>query len=310
MQKRDLISITDLNATEILHILSIAQKYKKETKKQKYSNILHGKTLAMIFEKPSLRTRLSFEIAMTQLGGHAIFLGPQDIGLGKRESISDVAKVTSGMANIIMARTFAHKTVEELAQNSQVPVINGLSDIEHPCQTLADLLTILEIKKQLKGISVSFMGDGENNVPHSLALGCALLGINFICASPKDYQMNKTILQKALNIAKKTKAKISQTNNPKAAAKNADIIYTDTWISMGDEAEKEARIKIFSPYRVTKQIMGFAKKDAIFMHDLPAYRGNEVISEVIDGKQSVVFQQAENRLHAQKAMMLFLMGIE
>lgn len=310
MQKRDLISITDLNAKELLLVLSIAQKYKEKTNKHKYSAILQSRTLAMIFEKPSLRTRLSFEIGMTQLGGHAIYLGPSDIGLGKRESISDVASVTSRMADIIMARTFAHKTVKEFAENSLVPVINGLSDLEHPCQTLADILTIYEIKKQLKGLKIAFIGDGENNVPHSLALGCALLGINFVCAAPKKYQMNKIIMDKAINLAKNTQAKIVQTQDPEKAAKEADVIYTDTWISMGDESEKDARIKIFSPYRITTNIMRLANKYAIFMHDLPAYRGNEVTPEVIDGKQSVVFRQAENRLHAQKALMLFLLGLE
>lgn len=308
MKKRDFLSITDLNTEELMHVLSLSQKYKNKLKNKKPSNLLNNKTLAMIFEKPSLRTRLSFEIGMTQLGGHAIYLGPMDVGLGKRESVSDVAKVTSSMADIIMARTFSHSTVLELAKYSSAPVINGLSDLEHPCQTLADLLTILEVKKQFKGLHVTFIGDGENNVPHSLSLGCALLGINFTCASPKKYQMSQEILNKAQKIAKKTNAKIAQTDNPKIAAKNADVIYTDTWISMGDEAEKNARIKTFSPYRVNLFLMKLAKKDAIFMHDLPAYRGNEVTPEVIDGKQSVVFKQAENRLHAQKALMLFLLG--
>jgi len=307
--KHDFLSITDLSVKEILGVFTMALKLKKEFKgKGSNKEFFKGKTLAMIFEKPSLRTRISFEAGMTQLGGHAIYLGPADIGMGKRELISDIAKVISSMADIIMARVFSHRTVEELAANSIVPVINGLSDLEHPCQILADLLTILEVKGGFDGLTIGYVGDGENNVTHSLCLASAILGINFNCGSPKGYFMNKDVVAKAKIITKKTGVKILETILPQDAVKGADVVYTDTWISMGDEAEKEKRLKIFRPYQVNEKLMSFAKKDAIFMHDLPAYRGNEVSVEVIDGPQSVVFQQAENRLHAQKAILALTMG--
>ena len=305
MIKKDFLSITDLSAKEIWNVLDVAQKLKKELKKNGANKpIFKGKTLVMIFEKPSLRTRLSFEIGMTQLGGHAIYLAPADIGLGVRELISDVAKVTSSMGNMIMARTFKHSTVEELAKYSTVPVINGLSDLEHPCQIMADLLTILETKGKFKGLKIAYLGDSGNNVTHSLALAAGLLGINFVTASPKGYWMKPEIV----TMAKKGIGLISQTDNPESAVKNADVVYTDTWVSMGDEVEKEKRLKIFPSFQVTAKLMNLAKKDAIFMHDLPAYRGNEVEAGVIDGKQSVVFQQAENRLHAQKGLTAYLLN--
>ncbi len=309
-KKRDLLSITDLTSSEFMDILRTAKSVKNQLQTKKGNiPLLKQKTLAMIFEKPSLRTRLSFEIGMTQLGGHAVYLGPNDIGLGKRESIHDVARVTGSMADIIMARTFSHRTVEEIARFAPVPVINGLSDSEHPCQTLADFMTIWENKKKLNHMKLSFIGDGENNVPHSLCLAAALFGAHFICAAPKGYAMRTEIIAKARTIAQKTGAIIEETDNPNEAVKDADVVYTDTWVSMGDEAEKEKRLAIFSPFQVTKHLMKLAKKDAIFMHDMPAYRGNEVTSEVIDGPQSVIFQQAENRLHAQKGLILFLLKI-
>ena len=303
------LSITDLSAKEILSILSLSQKLKKELKEEDSNKeLLKGETLAMIFEKPSLRTRLSFEIGMTQLGGHAIYLAPADIGLNTREPAEDVAQVISSMADLIMARTFKHETIEKLAANSLVPVINALSDLEHPCQILADMLTILEVKRKLKGLSIAYVGDCENNVTHSLCLSCAILGINFSTASPHGYEIKKEILEKAKKLAGK-KSRITETSRPQEAVTNADVVITDTWISMGDEAEKEKRLRIFKPYQVNKKLMSLAKKDAIFMHCLPAYRGNEVTSEVIDGKQSVVFQEAENRLHAQKALILHLLHL-
>jgi len=309
--KHDFLSITDLSVKEILGVFTMALKLKKEFKgKGSNKEFFKGKTLAMIFEKPSLRTRISFEAEMTQLGGHAIYLGPADIGMGKRELISDIAKVISSMADIIMARVFSHRTVEELAANSIVPVINGLSDLEHPCQILADLLTILEVKGGFDGLTIGYVGDGENNVTHSLCLASAILGINFNCGSPKGYFMNKDVVAKAKIITKKTGVKILETISPQEAVRGTDVVYTDTWISMGDEAEKEQRIKAFKSYQVDEKLMSLAKEKAIFMHDLPAYRGNEVSAEVIDGSQSVVFQQAENRLHAQKALILFLKGIK
>lgn len=290
------LSITDLTAKEIWQVFALAKGQNKP--------LLKGKSLAMIFEKPSLRTRLSFEIAMKQLGGHAVYLSPSDIAMGERESVSDVAKVTSSMADMIMARVFAHKTVEELAKYSQVPVINGLSDLEHPCQVLTDLFTIWEIKKKIKGLKIAYVGDGENNVTHSLCLGATMLGAMFASGSPKGYWMSPAISA----IAKKY-GTVLETVDPKEAVKNADVVVTDTWVSMGD-ADKEERMKILKPYQVNKKLMSLAKKDAIFMHCLPAYRGSEVSADVIDGEQSVVFQEAENRLHIQKALILKLMSKE
>lgn len=298
------LSITDLTAQEIMNILFFSKQLKEKLIGSGESpQILKNKTMVMIFEKPSLRTRASFEIGMTQFGGHTIYLGVNDIGLGIRETIHDSSKVLSSMGNIIMARTFKHETIIELAKWSKVPVINGLSNLEHPCQILADLLTILEIKKSFKNLKIAFIGDGNNNVTHSLCLAAAILGINFSVSSPKGYFMKKEILKNAKKIAKNTGAKIIETETPKEAALNADVIYTDTWVSMGNEVEKEKRLKAFKSFQINKSIMSFAKKDAIFMHDMPAYRNIEVTSEVIDGEQSVIFQQAENRLHAQKGLL-------
>ncbi len=305
------LSITDLNAKEIWQVLLLAKKMKDLSVHPGggHSDSLVRKNVVMLFEKPSLRTKLSFDIAINQLGGHAIYFGPSEVGLGKREAVSDVAKVISSMADLIVVRVFSHKDLQDLAKNSKVPVINALSDLEHPCQTLADLLTIYEIKGRLEGLSVAYVGDGENNVPHSLALGCAILGINFRCASPKGFWMNPEIVEKAkwiLNQVQDDRTIIMETDDPKQAVENADVVYTDTWISMGDESEQEKRLKILKPYQVNHKLMSLAKKDAIFMHDMPAYRGNEVTREVIDGPQSVIFQQAENRLYAQKALLKLL----
>lgn len=306
---KDLLRISDLTAPQFLKILKTALTLKKELKtKDKNQPLLRNKTLAMIFEKPSLRTRVSFETGMTQLGGHAIYLAPADIQLGVRESIADAAGTLEKMVNGIMARVFKHETLLELAKSTKkVPIINGLSDLEHPCQILADMLTILEKKERLKGISLAFIGDGENNVTHSLALSCGLLGIDFRVASPKGYKMLPEIVEEAKKLAKKSKGGITESDDPKEAVENADVVYTDTWISMGDEKSKKQRLKIFKPYQVTKGLMALAKKNAIFMHDMPAYRGNEVESAVIDGPQSVIFDQAGNRLHAQKAVLAILM---
>lgn len=307
MSKKDFLSITDLSAEEIWQVFNVAKKLKYELKnKGKNKPVLQNKTLVMVFEKPSLRTRVSFETAMTQLGGHALYLAPADIGMGKRESVSDVAKVISSMADMIMARTFKHGTIVELAKNSKVPVINGLSDLEHPCQILADYMTIWEKKGKLEDLTICYVGDGENNVAHSLVLGAAILGMNFKCGAPKGYWMDEAVVKKAKELAEKTGVKIFEIENSKDAVKDADVVITDTWVSMGDEAGKEKRMKIFNPYQVNQKVMSLARKEAIFMHCLPAYRGNEVTNEVIDGEQSVVFQEAENRLHVQKALILFL----
>lgn len=305
---RHCLRITDFTTKELETILKISKKLKTELKtKGKNKPLLKDKTLAMIFEKPSLRTRISFEIGMTQLGGHALYLGPTDIQMGARESAHDIGVVTSSMADIIMARTFKHSTVEELAQGSSGPVINGLSDLEHPCQILADYLTIWEKMGKYKNLVISYFGDGNNNVTHSLLLMSALMGNEFRCASPKGYFMNPKVVAEAQAIAKKTKAKIVESNDPKAAAKGAQVLVTDTWVSMGLETEKAKRLKIFPPYQVTPAIMKLAAKKAIFMHCLPAYRGKEVAAEVIDGPQSVVFPEAENRLHSQKGLMVYLL---
>lgn len=308
MRPRHALSISDFSDKEILHILNSALKIKRNPKK--YSKVLTGATMVMIFEKPSLRTRVSFEAGMTQMGGHAIYLAPTDIGLGVREPISDASRVLARMSNIIMARTFKHSTIVELAKYSSVPVINGLSDLEHPCQILADLLTVLEKKKKLKGIKLAFIGDGENNVTHSLALASAILGMNFRVASPKNYEMLKEVSERAKKFFKKSKGKIFETRDPYKAAEGADVVYTDTWVSMGDEKEKAERLKVFKSYQITTKVMKKAKRNAIFMHDMPVYRGNEVVGKVIDGPQSVIIDQAENRLHAQKSLVCFLLGIK
>ncbi len=294
---RHFISISDLSATEIKEVFALAEKIKRNPKK--YANSFKNLTLAMIFEKPSLRTRVSFEAGMTQMGGHAIYLGPNDIQMGVRETPGDIARNLERMMNIIMARVFEHQKLIDLSLNTKVPVINGLSDMEHPCQAMADMLTILE-KKKIKGLKIAFVGDCENNVTHSLATLCDKLGIEFRCSSPKGYEMNKTI-------ATGLKRKVLSLTDPKKAVKDVDVVITDTWVSMGDEKEKKTRLKIFPPYQLNSKLMSLAKKDAIFMHCLPAYRGYEVTDEIIDGKASVVFDEAENRLHVQKAIMLFLL---
>lgn len=300
--KKDFLLMTDLTTKEILQIFSLTKKLKNELKtKGVHEHFLKGKSLALIFEKQSLRTRISFEIGMTQFGGHVVYLDPRDTGIGVRESEEDIAKVLSSMVDMMVARTYSHKTIEKLAESSSIPVINGLSDIEHPCQALTDLFTIWEIKGELKGLTIAYVGDGENNVAHSLCIGATMLGINFRCGSPKGYWMDKTIVEKA-----KKFGEVVQTEDPTKAVKNADVVVTDTWISMGDTNPDE-RLKIFRKYQVNSSLMKHAKKDAIFMHCLPAYREKEVSSEVIDGNQSVVFQEAENRLHVQKSLMLFLM---
>lgn len=295
------LTISDLSTRDILTIFGLAARLKKELKRMgRNKELLKNKTMAMIFEKPSLRTRVSFETGMTQLGGHAIYLGPTDIQMGKRESAADIAKNLSRMVDIIMARVFDHKVLIELASASTVPVINALSDLEHPCQALADVFTILEYKKKLQGLKIAYVGDGENNVTHSLALLADALGMQFACGSPKGYGMKQ-------EITSRMKHKILEVFDPKEAVRNADIVVTDTWVSMGDETEKKKRLHIFPPYQVNKNLMSLAKRDAIFMHCLPAYRGLEVTDEVIDGPQSVIFDEAENRLHIQKALILFFL---
>lgn len=307
-QPRHFLSITDLNAKEIWQILKLAKDFKVEfSTNRKNKKVLGAKQMAMLFEKPSLRTKLSFEVAFSDLGGNVIYFGSQEVGLGVREPVSDVATVVSSMVDVIVARVNSHKNLEELANNATVPVINALSDLEHPCQTLADILTIWECKGTLKGLNLAFVGDGNNNVTHSLSLASALLGINFSCASPKGFEMDPEILKQATGFGKITGSKILMTNDPKKAVVGADVVYTDTWVSMGNEAEKIKRVIKLKPYQVTVKLMSLAKKDAVFMHDMPMYRGSEVVEAVADGPRSVIFQQAENRLHAQKALLYWLL---
>ncbi len=298
--------MSNLTPTELTQVLALSVRLKKDQMRKGNNHIFKDKTLAMIFEKPSLRTRVSFETGMTQLGGHAIYLGPNDIQMGKRESVADIAATLSRYVDIIMARVFEHATLEELAKYSSVPVINALSDLEHPCQVTADLLTMLEHKGRLKGLSVAFVGDGENNVTHSLAIAAGMLGMDFRVANPKGFAMNRDIAAEANRFAKKSHGQVREFSNPQEAVAGVDVVYTDTWISMGDEAEKEKRLRTFRGFQVTPELMKFAKRDAVFMHDMPAYRGNEVAQSVIDGPQSIIFDQAENRLHAQKGIMVYL----
>lgn len=306
--KKDLVSILDLTKEEILEIFKLAKKVKKEVKAKKYRNCFNQMTLAMIFEKPSLRTRVSFETGFTQLGGHAIYLGPKDISLGSRESVPDIARNLDRMVDIIMARTFSHKSVEDLAKYASIPVINGLSDKEHPCQVLADYLTIEEHKGKTSNLKFTFVGAG-NNMSHSLMLITSMLGSDFYMACAKGYEPDDEYVQKSKEMADKNGSKVVITNDPFEAVKDADVVYTDVWASMGEESEKEIRAKAFKDYQVNMKLFKNAKPDAIFMHCLPAHRGEEVTDDVIDSKNSVVFDEAENRLHAQKAVMLKLLGV-
>lgn len=304
---KHLISIHDLKATEVGEIFELAARLKKERKNGIEHHLLKGKTIGMIFSKSSTRTRVSFEAGMYQLGGHSLFLSSSDIQLGRGETISDTAKVLSRYIDGIMIRTFKQSDVEGLAKYGTIPVINGLTDLMHPCQILADLFTILEHKGELKGLKLAYLGDG-NNVANSLLHGCAKVGMDISVASPKGYECDKAIVAEAMEDAKDTGSKIIMTSDPVEAINNADVVYTDTWVSMGQETEKEERIKIFSPYQVNSELFSKANQDAIFLHCLPAYRELEVTEEIIDGPMSVVFDEAENRMHVQKAVMVMLMG--
>ena len=305
--KRDIISVLDMK-DDFEDILANALKMKKDpAKKGQKQDVLKGKVLGMVFEKPSLRTRVSFEVGMMQLGGKALYISPNEISIGKRETVSDVANVLSRYVNAIMYRAFSNEIMKELAKHASVPVINGLDDIEHPCQCAADLLTVLEKKKKLAGLQLVYVGDG-NNVCNSLMLGCALTGMNMRAATPKDYRPNADLLAKAQEIAKGKGGKIDVMSNPFQAAEGADVIYTDTWVSMGQEEEKEQKEKIFLPYQVNDKLAEKANKDWLFLHCLPAHRGLEVSAEVIDGPHSVVFDEAENRMHAQKAILVAVLG--
>lgn len=278
-----------------------------DMKTEGWTSLLSGKMLALLFEKPSLRTRVSFEVAMRQLGGQVIYLSPAEVGLGKRESVPDVARVLGRYVDAIVARTFSHQTLESLAEYAGVPVINALSDLEHPCQAMADLLTIYEKKGELEGLTLAYVGDGFN-VAQSLLLAAALTGINFRIASPKGHEVKEEILNLAKDYAVESGTELLFTAEPRLAVSGADIVYTDTWVNMGQEAEAEARRRVFAGYQVNKELLSLAKEDAIVMHCLPAHRGEEVAEGILDGPQSVVFDQAENRMHIQKAILADILG--
>lgn len=299
--KKDLVSIADLKRDEINRIFDITTELKKKRKQSIEHHVLNGYILAMIFEKPSLRTRVTFETGIEDLGGHGIYLAPSDIQLGKRETVSDVGQNLSRWVHLIMARTFLHQTIVELAKSASVPVINGLSDLEHPCQVLGDLLTIKEHSKTFENIKVAWIGDG-NNVCHSLILGCSILGVDLRIATPKGYEPGDYYLKQA----QKFGGKLELTNDPYQAVDGADYIYTDVWASMGQEEEALERKKVFSSYQVNKKLHDAASASCKILHCLPAHRGEEITDTVLDSSASIVLDQAENRLHVQKGIMVWL----
>ena len=305
--KKDFLAVSDYSSEELQKMLDLAIKLKKEYFSGGNAPLFNGKVLGMIFQKPSLRTRVSFDMAMRHLDGDALYLSPNEIGLGQRESIADVARVLSGYVHILMARVFAHEHILELARWSSIPVINGLSDYNHPCQAMADALTIIEKFSSMKGLNVSFIGDG-NNVAVSLMHICAKLGANFTLGSPEGFELPSKAIEDAKIFAKASGSKLIFLHDPHAAVKNAHVIYTDTWTSMGQEAETKKREEVFPPYQVNSKLVSEADKDVIVMHCLPAHRNHEITDEVADGPHSVLFPQAHNRLHAQKAILVTLLG--
>ncbi len=300
---KDLLSIADLTSEDFARLISDTVDIKAGGQ---YS-LPDGKILALLFEKPSLRTRVSFEVAMSQLGGQTIYLSPAEVGLGERESVPDVARVLSRYVDAIAARTFSHRALEVLASYSQIPVINALSDLEHPCQALADFVTIYEKKGNFEGLTLAFIGDG-NNVANSLLLSASLVGVNFRVASPAGYAVPEKVLRLAQDYAEASGAGIFTTEQPALAVTGADIVYTDVWASMGQEAEAQQRRQIFADYQVNSELLSLARPDAILMHPLPAHHGEEVAKGILDTPQSVVFDQAENRMHLQKALLLKMLG--
>jgi len=298
------LAIEDVPGERIVALLELAARLKAA--RRSGASQLRGRSIVQIFEKPSLRTRLSFDIAMAELGGHCTYLSPAEVGLGRRESVSDVARVVARMVDAVVLRTYAHETIEEFARHSTVPVVNGLSDQEHPCQALADVFTVRE-RKGLENVTAAYIGDG-NNVAHSLMLCSAKAGLSLRVASPAGYEPQERFVELAREAAERTGAVIEVGNDPERAAADADVLYTDVWTSMGQEAEYERRRRAFQGFQVNSALLARAKPDAIVMHDLPAHRGEEVTDEVLDGPQSVVFEQAENRLHAQKAVLCWLLA--
>ena len=303
MRGRDLISIADLTADELELLLTTAAQLKRDG----YPHALEGQTLALLFEKPSLRTRVSFDVAMQRLGGHTVYLPQSEVGLGQREPVADVARVLSRYVQGIVARTYAQQTLTSLAEHASVPVINALSDDEHPCQALADLLTIQERNGGVRGARITFVGDG-NNVAASLAQASALAGAHFTIASPPGYRLPEDVMIQVEAFARAAKGSFQAVESPQEAVRGADVVYTDVWTSMGQEDSYEQRRDAFADYQVTPELLSLAQPDAIFMHDLPVHRGEETVDEVIEGPQSVVFDQAENRLHTQGAVLLLLLG--
>jgi ornithine carbamoyltransferase len=306
MKGKSLASLKDLTREEIEEILKTSELLKLQILRGQDHPLLKGKTLAMIFEKPSTRTRVSFEVGMWQLGGYALYLSAGDLQLGRGETIGDTAQTLSRYVHGIMARVFSHQTILDLIKYSRVPVINGLSDFSHPCQALADLFTIYEKKGRLSGLRLAYVGDG-NNVAHSLLYGCSKMGMNITVASPKGYQPHPEVVAYAKDEAKRNGSEVKLTEDPFEAVKGADILYTDVWASMGKEKEREERIKVFQPYQVNPRLIKHAREDCLFMHCLPAHRGEEVTDEVADSPNSVIFDQAENRLHTQKALLALIL---
>ncbi len=304
--KRDFLSMLDVEK-DLKDLLALATGIKGRAEAGETYEPLRGKSLAMIFEKASTRTRVSFEVAMTQLGGHALFLNPNDLQIGRGETIADTARVLSRYVDGIMYRAYKSEYMRELARHATVPVINGLDDKEHPCQIVADLLTIQEHKGRLEGLKLAYVGDG-NNVCNSLLLGCAIVGIHMTAAVPKGYEPDSHLLAEARRIGKETRAQIVAVHDPLEAVRDADVVYTDVWVSMGMEKEREERERVFLPYQVNAKLVASAKPDAVVMHCLPAHRGLEITDDVIDGAHSIVFDQAENRLHAQKAILARFLG--
>jgi ornithine carbamoyltransferase len=301
--RKDLLSVSDLNSEEIRSLIADAI----DLKAQGWLSSLSQKVLAIMFEKPSLRTRVSFEVAMRQLGGQTVYLSPADVGLGQRESVPDIARVLSRYVDVIAARTFSHRALEVLAAYSGVPVINALSDEEHPCQALADLLTIYEKKRELRGLTLAYIGDG-NNVANSLMLAASLVGMNFRIASPAGYGVNEDLFNQSQDYAAIHNTELVYTEDTGLAVSGADIVYTDVWTSMGQEAEAEERRRVFAAYQVNSRLLSLARSDAIFMHPLPAHHGEEVADGILDSPASVVFDQAENRVHLQKALLKRMLG--
>jgi ornithine carbamoyltransferase len=305
LRGRDLLSIRDLTPEELASLIALGAEMKLHP--SRYDGALTGKTVALVFEKPSLRTRVSFDVASHQLGAHAIYLAPQEIGLGQREVVPDVARTLERMVQAIVLRTFAHQTLEQFAEAASIPVINGLSDVSHPCQALADYLTMLEVKGTLEGLRLAFVGDATN-VANSLIFGAALLGVRMTIATPAGYEPRPDVVEWARQHEVETGMACRVTSSLEEAVTDADVVYTDTWISMGREREADIRRRAFAGFEVTEQLLRRAHAGAVFMHCLPAHRGEEVAADVIESRRSIVFRQAENRLYTEKGLLLALMG--